>query len=130
MIVTIPLRTRLRARFFAWALVVVVCAATASAQPPRQRGWLWQNPLPQGNAVYAVRFAADKLTGWAVGSDGVILRSDDGGYRWREQRSPTPVALYGLFVKDKKIAVAVGARGQILTTANGGELWRARVSDV
>jgi hypothetical protein len=35
---------------------VVACAVAASAQT---RGWVWQNPLPQGNAINAVRFAAD-----------------------------------------------------------------------
>jgi len=38
-------------------------------QPP---GWEWQNPLPQGNTINSIRFAADKKHGWAVGSDGAI----------------------------------------------------------
>src|SRR3712207_2336174 len=119
---------RSRAGLFALAAALVCAAAAApSAQTQRQRGWLWQNPLPQGNAIYAVRFAPDKLTGWAVGADGVILKTEDGGYRWREQRSPTPVALYGLYVKDRKTAVAVGARGQALFTTNGGSRWTAEI---
>src|ERR687893_448391 len=125
--------TRRGARLCALALVAV-CAAAATfgafAQTPRQRGWLWQNPLPQGNAIYAVRFAPDKLAGWAVGADGVILHTKDGGYRWEEQRSNTPVPLYGLFVKDQKTAIAVGSRGQALLTQNGGRRWLVRETGV
>ena len=94
------IHTPLRARLFAFVLVVVCALAAAAQQQPQQRGWLWQNPLPQGNAIYAVRFAPDKLTGWAVGADGVIRKTEDGGYRWREQRSPATVSLYGLYVKE------------------------------
>ena len=101
---------------------VVVCVRVVAAQQT-ERVWLWQNPLPQGNAIYAVRFAADKRTGWAVGADGVILHTTDGGFRWEEQHALTPVPLYGLFVKDARRAVAVGARGLALTTDDGGRRW-------
>src|ERR1041384_1880437 len=84
------------------------------------RGWLWQNPLPQGNAIYAVRFASDKRHGWAVGSDGAVLRTYDGGFEWEAQNAPVGTTLYGLFVKDKNNAVAVGARGAVITTESGG----------
>ena len=82
------------------ALVVVVACAPAAVlkaraqQQPSQQGWAWQNPLPQGNAIHAVRFAADKLSGWAVGAGGVILRTRDGGFRWDEQHSGTASTLY------------------------------------
>ena len=104
------------------AALVCACAAVAVAQQA-ERGWVWQNPLPQGNAIYAVRFASDKRTGWAVGADGVILHTVDGGFRWEEQHAQMPVPLYGLYVKDAKTAVAVGARGLVLTTSNGGRRW-------
>src|SRR5437762_2759399 len=92
------------------------------------RGWLWQNPLPQGNAINAVRFAADKRHGWAVGSDGAILRTEDGGFEWEAQAAPVTTTLYGLFVKDKRAAVACGARGAIVATENGGERWERRLT--
>ena len=104
------------------ALVCASCAAVVVARQS-ERAWVWQNPLPQGNAIYAVRFASDKRTGWAVGADGVILHTADGGFRWEEQHAQMPVPLYGLYVKDAKTAVAVGARGLILTTSNGGRRW-------
>src|SRR5688572_25113328 len=91
-------RPQKTARRLAWLLCLagaVACAwAAGGVGAQAERAWVWQNPLPQGNAIYAVRFAADKRTGWAVGADGVILHTEDGGFRWEEQRAPTPVPLY------------------------------------
>src|SRR2546423_1941902 len=105
-----------RLRHVCLCLLLTVAGAAAPG-----RGWLWQNPLPQGNAINAVRFASDKRHGWAVGSDGAILRTDNGGFAWEAQGSPVVTTLYGLHVKDKNAAVAVGARGAVVSTENGGE---------
>ena len=118
-----------KARVKAWplclaaAFVCALCAFVSATAQQSERAWVWQNPLPQGNSIYAVRFASDKRTGWAVGADGVILHTTDGGFRWEEQHAQMPVPLYGLYVKDAKTAVAVGARGLVLTTSNGGRRW-------
>src|ERR671912_691633 len=110
------------------SLMLALCGVLASGTLAQTRGWLWQNPLPQGNAIYAIRFAADKEHGWAVGADGAILQTDNGGFEWDAQSAPVPTALYGLYVKDKSRAVAVGARGNVLTTTNGGDQWKLRPS--
>src|SRR5215510_6527614 len=60
-------------------LVVALYCLTAFSQDP-ERGWQWQNPRPQGNSINAIRFASDKRHGWAVGSDGVVLNTNDGGF--------------------------------------------------
>src|SRR4028119_2174632 len=112
------------------ALSLALFGVLVSVAAAQTRGWLWQNPLPQGNAIHALRFAADKQHGWAIGSDGAILRTEDGGYEWEAQRAPVQTTLYGLFVKDKNTALAVGARGVVLTTENGGERWTLRPTDV
>ncbi|HEX8397534.1 MAG TPA: YCF48-related protein, partial [Pyrinomonadaceae bacterium] len=94
-----------------------------SAQDFRPK-WEWQNPLPQGNSIFAIRFAGDKLTGWAVGADGTILYTRDGGFNWRRQSSPVSNTLSGIFIKDKKTAIIAGGRGTILLTDDAGETWR------
>jgi len=43
-------------------------------------GWFWGNPLPQGNDIAALDFAAQR--GFAVGAFGTVLRSDDAGRTW------------------------------------------------
>src|SRR3712207_232170 len=91
-------------RAFAAALGFAACACFAVGAEAQQqrRAWLWQNPLPQGGVIHALRFAPDKRRGWAVGNDGVILRTDDGGFEWEAQDSPVSTPLYGLYVRDRK----------------------------
>ena len=112
-------------RIKALLLVCFLCATAAYAQD-RSRGWQWQNPLPQGNSISAIRFAPDKKHGWAIGSNGVVLTTGNGGFEWDEQRCPTITTLYGLYVKDRSRVVITGARGVILTTSNGGDRWVLR----
>jgi hypothetical protein len=40
--------------------------------------WHWQNSLPQGNSLSSI-FFADANTGYAVGYNGTILTTEDGG---------------------------------------------------
>ena len=73
------------------------------------------------DSLFAVDFAEEK--GWAVGAYGVILHSDDAGYHWREQASPTDLALLGVDFLDAERGVAVGQSGTVLHTADGGASW-------
>ncbi len=71
-----------RALRFTLLVLIVVSFVTTTLAQTSDRGWEWQNPLPQGNSISAIRFADDKLHGWAVGADGVILYTADGGFQW------------------------------------------------
>ena len=104
------------------AIVLLISGTSAFAQGP-DRGWEWQNPLPQGNAINAIRFAKDKLHGWAVGSDGVILYTSSGGFDWEAQHPRSATTLNGIYVQNRRHAFAVGARGVVLMTTNGGQRW-------
>src|SRR4030095_7838712 len=70
------------------AVICLVFAWTTVAQPRGAQGWVWQNPLPQGNPLNSIHFAKDKLSGFAVGADNTILRTQDGGFTWRRQALP------------------------------------------
>ena len=60
------------------AVIAIVAAAPAGAAVQvGSSGWLWGNPLPQGNTVNALSFAGQ--TGYAAGDFGTILRTGDGG---------------------------------------------------
>jgi len=87
-------------------------------------GWTWQNPLPQGNPLYSIHFAPDKETGYAVGSDGTILHTVDGGFSWIKQTPPFDVTFSSVFVRDKNNAIVVGSRGTVISTINGGKDWK------
>ncbi len=66
--------------------------------------------------------------GFAVGRNGTIERTTDGGFRWINQFSGTANDLFGLHFADVKTGVAVGANGTILRTTDGGTLWSSQYS--
>ena len=70
------------------AVVALVAAVPAGAAVQvGSSGWLWGNPLPQGNTVNALSFAG--ASGYAVGEFGTILSTVDGGTTWTGVKSGT-----------------------------------------
>lgn len=59
----------------------------------------------------------------AVGTDGHIIRSTDGGRSWRLARVPTHATLTGVSFADAKHGWAVGHDAIILNTQDGGLTW-------
>ena len=114
-------RHRLTPIFF--VLLVLSCAYFSASAQRKGSGWVWQNPIPQGNHLNSIHFAKDRLNGVAVGADSTIVRTVDGGFNWTRFTSPVDATLSDVFVKDKKQAMIVGARGTILTLVDG-EFWR------
>ena len=86
-----------------------------------------QAPVPTRALLTAVHMH-DETTGWAVGHDAVILRTDDRGDTWRllhrapEEERP----LLDVWFRDKDTGFAVGAYGYFLTTRDGGATWTSR----
>lgn len=46
-------------------------------------GWNWQNPIPTGNNLFAIKFI-NSNTGIAVGECGTVIRTTDGGSTWNK----------------------------------------------
>jgi photosystem II stability/assembly factor-like uncharacterized protein len=69
---------------------------------------------------------ADARHGWAVGSNGTILATDDGGSKWPLQTSGVANNLNGVHFADATHGWAVGDNGTILATDDGGRRWRAQ----
>lgn len=78
----------------------------------------WERPLP---ALYGLYFM-DRLSGWIVGMDGVILETADGGQHWQKLISGTDKPLYSIVVKEKK-GFVVGCKGVYLMSADSGRTW-------
>jgi photosystem II stability/assembly factor-like uncharacterized protein/outer membrane protein OmpA-like peptidoglycan-associated protein len=85
--------------------------------------WNAQNPI----ALKSVEFSGS-LVGWAVGGNGRILHTTDGGSTWLPQESGTENWLYEVTFTDALNGWAVGSQGVILHTANGGTSWAAQTS--
>ncbi len=71
-----------------------------------------------------VHFPADATTGYAVGGNGTILKTTDGGPNWSPLASGTTATLHALhFPTDAATGYAAGSNGTILRTDDGGATW-------
>ncbi|RME83304.1 MAG: hypothetical protein D6775_08535, partial [Caldilineae bacterium] len=101
--------------------LIIAPAPQTSALPVLQQGGAWQR-VWKGDGFLFDLAAIDAQTLVGVGSEGMILRSTDGGTSWHYQ-SPVPTAdlfdlsLQGLY------AWTVGQNGIILFSADGGTTW-------
>jgi photosystem II stability/assembly factor-like uncharacterized protein len=75
-------------------------------------------------ALYGVDFV-DEKRGWAVGEDGELLFSKDGGRTWKSQKSKVTADLSAVRFADRKRGWVAGAGGVLLRTTDGGAHWKA-----
>ena len=75
--------------------------------------------------LYSIAFADDK-TGYAVGEKGIILRTDDGGLKWKDQESGVSSNLFAVSVASRDDAMAAGDHGLVLATKDGGVVWASQ----
>jgi photosystem II stability/assembly factor-like uncharacterized protein len=59
----------------------------------------------------------------AIGLNGMILRTEDGGESWFRQSAGTNVHLYSVSFVDTNIGTIVGRWGTVLRTSDGGQSW-------
>lgn len=86
----------------------------------------WQQmPVPTQTTLTAVTFV-NSLLGWAVGHDGLILHTSDGGFTWQIQQflphQQKPL-LDVAFINEQE-GVALGAYGLFFRTLDGGLTWQ------
>ena len=74
------------------------------------------------NPIWDIDFpiSGASLIGYAVGENGTILKTFNGGLSWSPQQSGTTVRLNGVHFLDIDVGYAVGANGIILRTIDGG----------
>jgi photosystem II stability/assembly factor-like uncharacterized protein len=86
----------------------------------------WQQmPVPSQSTLTAVTFV-NSLLGWAVGHNGIILHSSDGGLSWEIQQFLPHIQkplLDVAFVSENE-GVALGAYGLFFRTVDGGVTWQ------
>ena len=113
------------------ALIFLIALAGATIYFTRDAGspgssvesGLWQ-PVRSGvtSTLRDVEFV-DPYHGWAVGQDGAIIATSDGGETWRRQSSGFDLTIRGVDFVDTRTGWAVGHLGLILHTADGGATW-------
>jgi len=94
----------------------------------QDQGESWsQQEVPTRSGLNAV-FFHDRNLGWAVGHDGVIVRTQDGGATWErvywapEDENP----LMDVWFKNADEGFAIGAYGSFFETFDGGTTWTSR----
>ncbi|MCU0343723.1 MAG: YCF48-related protein [Ignavibacterium sp.] len=94
-----------------------------SLQPP---GWQVQNSGVIAN-FKAIHFASPTFGG-AVGTNGTIITTSNGGDLWSARNSGTTEQLWDIHFISESNAWVVGNNGTILHTSNGGSTWTPQVS--
>ncbi len=96
------------------------------------RGATWTQVLVPTRSMLTGVFFLDPERGWAVGHDGVVLRTRNGGASWDrirwapEEENP----LFDVWFSDENHGIAIGAYGTFLVTSDGGSTWAQRsISD-
>src|SRR5437773_93673 len=82
--------------------------------------WTWQNPLPNGNPLFAVSCPTVNVC-FAAGADGPILATSDGGSSWVQQAQA--VGINGVSCASTSDCVVVGDNGYVARTSNSGANW-------
>lgn len=103
--------------------LIIVCSSSIFAQS----GWKWQNPLPQGNVLNAIRFAGP-ATALAVGEVGTMQRTTDGGTTWKQFETNFTKNLNAVWMFSENHSLVIGDSGLILSTTDGGLNWNTIAS--
>ena len=90
-------------------------------------GQTWNDISPGfGQIIRALKVVDDTVL-YAVGRDGTIIKSTDGGATWVDQSIPeTEGDLFDVDFIDQYKGVAVGEEGLVFLTDDGGETWHMR----
>ena len=78
-------------------------------------------------SLSSVAFATSQ-SGWAMGDNGTILHTEDGGKNWHLEAS-TMRWFHSVAFATPQFGWAVGWNGTILHTEDGGESWNSQVSN-
>jgi photosystem II stability/assembly factor-like uncharacterized protein len=98
-------------RTFCIFLIALGVSGTANAQ------WIRLNSATEQD-LYSVYFISP-AKGYAVGDQGTIINTMNGGKDWEAQVSGTNFKLTSLCFTDSLTGYAVGEKGTLLSTADG-----------
>ena len=86
-------------------------------------------PVDSASADLTAVFFVDAQRGWAVGEDGTLIATTDGGASWQPQASGTQAWLESItFTADGQRGWAVGWDGTVIATTDGGATWQPQSS--
>ncbi|MEW6553995.1 MAG: YCF48-related protein [Actinomycetota bacterium] len=96
-----------------------------SVQRPQQ-GWIYQD---SGTNIHLLGAdAVDANTCWAVGADGSVLRTTDGGSSWTSRSSGASTLMACISAVNQNTAW-IGGNGVLMKTSDGGQSWVTQAAD-
>jgi len=79
--------------------------------------------LVGGSFLFDVE-AVDTQTAWAVGIDGHVIKTVDGGKIWQEVVTGAPKTQLFCVASDRRGEIAIGGKGTFLSSADNGRTWK------
>jgi len=76
-----------------------------------------------GNFLFDIT-AVDSQTAWAVGIDGYVIRTVDGGKTWKEVKIDAPKTQLFCVASNRAGTVLIGGNGTILISMDNGKTWK------
>jgi photosystem II stability/assembly factor-like uncharacterized protein len=76
-----------------------------------------------GNFLFDIT-AVDPQTAWAVGIDGYVIRTLDGGKTWKEVKTDAPKTQLFCVASNQGGTVLIGGNGTILISMDDGKTWK------
>lgn len=113
------------------ALAAPEAAAAPPERPPAGERPVWTPTATGTDARFRGLAAVDRRTAWAAGTRGTVLRTTDGGRRWRDV-SPSGAEREGLELRDieafddrRAVALSIGEgeASRVFRTDDGGATW-------
>ena len=108
-------------RYVATAIILAAGATTALAQ----KGWVASRIAPAKQELNTV-FFLDSKRGWAGGDDGFLIRTEDAGVTWTNQRVETKDAINDIYFRDKERGYLIAGNAIFKTDDNGIRWTEAR----
>ncbi len=89
-------------------------------------GQEWSQITAVSDSTFNSVYFTDRNMGWAVGNNGAIIHTSDGGDTWTNQNSRTSEHLNSVYFFDEFTGWIAGNNNLVLFTENGGEQWVER----
>jgi len=102
-------------------VILLISIITLSFTSFAQDEWTLIHPYPTLSSLMGVHFISDQ-EGWVVGSDGLIMHTNDGCETWDIQHKNFDESFWSIFFIDDSEGWAVGW-SNIYHTTNKGETW-------
>jgi photosystem II stability/assembly factor-like uncharacterized protein len=99
------------------SLLVFILSISVSAQLAHQ------NPYPENSNLSDI-FFVDEDYGWVVGSNGIVIKTTNGGTNWTVINTATNEYFYSVFFRNQELGWATTYfSDKLFKTTDGGENW-------